>query len=354
MSPRRPGLTAMISNSPQQQMTNDNARARLCHWSARRGPVDPSAPIPADLPAIPESLPWDPDPRFDEILALTQTDRLDEALALVEAIPPSDREVLFDEVIYLRYLVGQPLRGDDIRYLARKHVVGSAIRALIEESFAAFIGYLDEALANSRQPSESLGFDWMTDIQLDPDPLKRRTPALSDWSATRAHYYAQLAAYGHPVRPRGRIFVWHPDIASRLPRRLLRVFEPEMVAAENAFRRARGIAEIGRGWSSETALVDLVRSVRPDAIHQWRPHFLGSQSVDIYVPSMNLAIEYQGEQHFRPIRVFGGKEGFAATRARDARKRAVLEANGVKLLEWRYDHPVLRAEVEAKLASISR
>lgn len=62
-------------------------------------------------------------------------------------------------------------------------------------------------------------------------------------------------------------------MASGSLRSLQRVFEPDFVNAENAFRRARSIAEIGRGWASETSLVDLVRSIYPDAIHQWRPYF---------------------------------------------------------------------------------
>lgn len=75
-----------------------------------------------------------------------------------------------------------------------------------------------------------------------------------------------------------------------------RKLAPQLVAAANAFRRARGIPEIGLGWASEAALFVLVRLRFPDAVHQWRPLFLSQQSIDIYVPSLNLAIEYQGQQ----------------------------------------------------------
>ena len=66
------------------------------------------------------------------------------------------------------------------------------------------------------------------------------------------------------------------------------------------------------------------------------------QSIDVYVPDLRLAIEYQGQQHFEPVDLFGGEEGFRATLARDARKRALLTANGVRLIEWRYDVAVTR------------
>ena len=98
-----------------------------------------------------------------------------------------------------------------------------------------------------------------------------------------------------------------------------------MVAAEEAFRRARSIPEIGRGWVSEVALLDLVRTIWPSAVHQWRPAFLGMQSIDIHVPELNLAIEYQGQQHYEPIALFGGLEGFELTRSRDEKKRMLLE-----------------------------
>jgi len=44
------------------------------------------------------------------------------------------------------------------------------------------------------------------------------------------------------------------------------------------------------------------------------------QELDIYVPLLKLAIEYDGEQHFRPIQVFGGQKEFEETLRRDALK----------------------------------
>ncbi|MBY5453957.1 hypothetical protein HFO91_30735 [Rhizobium leguminosarum] len=334
------------------RLGDDNFRARLYHWTLRKTQLDPSLTLPTDYPEIPESLPWDPDPRFQEILDLTQTDRLEEALERVEAIPVVEREVLFDEVIYLRYLLGIAPKGDDLRYLARKYVASSSIKARLTSEFDSFIACLNEALANAGPlPADFPGLWDMSDLlKNDPDQLKRETPPLKNWQATRGHFYRQLTAYGHEPRPRGRIFVWNPDIASGSLRSWQRIFSPDFVNAENAFRRARSIAEIGRGWALETSLVDLVRSIFPDAVHQWRPRFLGSQSVDIYVPSLKLAIEYQGEQHYRAISLFGGEQGFQATVARDERKRALLQSNKIKLLEWRFDIEITAAELAVQLA----
>ena len=40
-------------------------------------------------------------------------------------------------------------------------------------------------------------------------------------------------------------------------------------------------------------------------------------SFDIYLPKYNVAIEYDGEQHFYPCDLFGGDIGFARTKERD-------------------------------------
>lgn len=125
-----------------------------------------------------------------------------------------------------------------------------------------------------------------------------------------------------------------------------------MVAAENAFRRDRSIPEIGRGWVSEVALLDLVWVYWPSAIHQWKPGFLGLQSVDIFVEEERLAIEYQGQQHYEAVDLFGGEEGLLSTQARDERKRELLRLHDVILLEWPYNVPIQTAELKTRLNAL--
>ncbi|MBX9862322.1 MAG: hypothetical protein K2Y42_06170 [Hyphomicrobium sp.] len=316
---------------PLARIWSDNNLARRYQWQARILAVENGQSLPEDLPAIPESLPWDPDPAFQRILNLTHENRLHEALALVEEIPASEREALFDEVVYLRFLAGSPVRASDIRHLASKHISASTIAGRLSEEFNAFIDCLDDILAAERPP--------LNDISRLThefgDGMIPRPPPAKDWPATRC-YYEGASARG---ALRGRIFIYNIDIGDGS---LAAFFAPFMVAAEDAFRRARAIPEIGRGWASEVALFDLVRTLWPTAQHQWRPPFLGMQSIDVYVPDLHLAIEYQGQQHFEPVDLFGGEEGFRATSARDARKRALLSANGVRLIEWRYDVAVTR------------
>jgi hypothetical protein len=47
----------------------------------------------------------------------------------------------------------------------------------------------------------------------------------------------------------------------------------------------------------------------------------------VYLPELKIALEYQGEQHFRPIPFFGGEAGFIETQKRDRRKRKKSKDN---------------------------
>lgn len=67
-------------------------------------------------------------------------------------------------------------------------------------------------------------------------------------------------------------------------------------------------------------------------ISQYNPNWLGRQRIDFYIPRYNVAIECQGEQHFKPIEYFGGEENFQENIERDDRKRRLCEENGVRLL----------------------
>ena len=67
-------------------------------------------------------------------------------------------------------------------------------------------------------------------------------------------------------------------------------------------------------------------------IGQYRPKWLGKQSLDFYLPDYNVGIECQGRQHFEAVDYFGGEDGFKQTLGRDKRKKALCEEHGVKLL----------------------
>jgi hypothetical protein len=71
--------------------------------------------------------------------------------------------------------------------------------------------------------------------------------------------------------------------------------------AINDTRVELGLPRIGEGWFSETDLYNRVRQLFPTmtVTHHGQTKWLGRQHFDIWMPDIGVAIEYQGEQHFR-------------------------------------------------------
>ena len=59
-------------------------------------------------------------------------------------------------------------------------------------------------------------------------------------------------------------------------------------------------------------------------------------SYDFYIPSQNMLIEYQGQQHYEPVNCFGGKSRFAIQQKHDKLKAEYAKANGYKLITIPY------------------
>lgn len=104
-------------------------------------------------------------------------------------------------------------------------------------------------------------------------------------------------------------------------------------------------------WKSEQDLYRLLSSIFSDAIFQYNETWIKPQSIDIYIPSIKCAFEYQGQQHYFSIEHFGGEEAYNKRVLLDERKRKLCIENGVKLIEWRFDEPVTKLVLRNKLKS---
>lgn len=87
---------------------------------------------------------------------------------------------------------------------------------------------------------------------------------------------------------------------------------------------------------SEKRLYDAIRARYPDAVSQQRFPWLGRQNLDIYIPSKKTAIEYQGEQHYRPVDIFGGRKQYRRQRKLDKNKKRLCKKHKIKLLYFSY------------------
>ena len=89
-------------------------------------------------------------------------------------------------------------------------------------------------------------------------------------------------------------------------------------------------------WKHELSLFHAVHKKYPDTLYQYRPEWLGRQSLDIYIPSLKTAIEYQGIQHYHPVEFFGGEEALQQRQELDETKRKLCVENDVRLIIWPY------------------
>lgn len=96
-------------------------------------------------------------------------------------------------------------------------------------------------------------------------------------------------------------------------------------------------------WKSEELVYNTVKKLYKEhtVIYQHRPFFLksdigGQMSYDIFISGLNIAIEYQGKQHFEPVDFFGGEDSFKKTRKRDELKKKLSELNGIRLVFINY------------------
>lgn len=95
-------------------------------------------------------------------------------------------------------------------------------------------------------------------------------------------------------------------------------------------------------WKSEQLVYELTKTLykKHTVLYQHRPFFLksekGQMSYDIFICDLNVAIEYQGKQHFEPVEIFGGEEHYLEQVYRDELKSVLSKANGVALVYINY------------------
>jgi hypothetical protein len=62
------------------------------------------------------------------------------------------------------------------------------------------------------------------------------------------------------------------------------------------------------------------------------------------LPNKNLCIEYDGKQHFKPIKYWGGQKSFDLTKKRDKIKNEYCKKNNIILIRFGYKDSILQME----------
>jgi hypothetical protein len=135
---------------------------------------------------------------------------------------------------------------------------------------------------------------------------------------------------------------------SKKYRRKKRAFEKYF---ENSARDAFNKKRIGDKWENETKLYEIVNGIMSEhkILRHHRPEWLDGLELDIYLPEFRLGIEYQGEQHFKPIKAWGGKQALEEVKIRDRRKATICKDRGVHLLHFSYNEPIEKEYVGKRI-----
>jgi hypothetical protein len=127
--------------------------------------------------------------------------------------------------------------------------------------------------------------------------------------------------------------------------------------AENIVREEEGLPKVGEGWIAETKLYYEIKEYLQgyEVVHHGSPDWLGKQHLDIYVPGLCLAFEYQGLQHYEPVSYFGGQDAFEDQLRRDRKKSNLCKRHGIEVIYVRegYDIDSLEAEIDRHVMRIT-
>jgi len=120
---------------------------------------------------------------------------------------------------------------------------------------------------------------------------------------------------------------------------------------ENIVRQEFGFKKVGEGWVSETLLYQAICRLFPNEqiIRHHRPGWLGGLELDIYVPRLNLGLEYQGQQHYKPVSAWGGEKALLAVQERDERKRKICKSAGTVLVEVDFTEAITEHHIRGRL-----
>lgn len=128
------------------------------------------------------------------------------------------------------------------------------------------------------------------------------------------------------------------NISKNLIREYYQKLKNNLRLIENKIRSEKGYNIVGSLYN-ESLLFSLIQKVFPnyEIISQYSPEWLGRQRIDIFIKELNLAIEYNGKQHYEAVKYFGGDEGLKKTIYRDNIKKKKCVQNGCKLMIVKYD-----------------
>jgi hypothetical protein len=228
-----------------------------------------------------------------------------EAVKAYPMLSPDSRSSLAtSHLLSIKVLIGEHATGRDILTL-----LGPKVTEFGRKHLSEVAKYTDILLMNYEQANRiDILREWLKD-----SPQSRYSVFRGTYSSTSVN----ITAYDFSRNKKVMGFI------SRLTRE-----------AENTVREEGGLPKVGEGWIAETQLYYEIKSALPSmqVLHHARPEWLRNQHLDIYIPELYTAIEYQGIQHKIAVEHFGGERAFKRRKRLDALKKRRCQRNGVRLI----------------------
>ena len=112
------------------------------------------------------------------------------------------------------------------------------------------------------------------------------------------------------------------------------------ITPNNHLSKVQGCVKCSEKLSKgETLIKEYIESKNIEYIHQCifdDCKYKKKLRFDFYLPEKNICIEYDGEQHYKPIEVFGGVKGFEDTIIRDSIKDEYCKNKNIKMIRIPY------------------
>lgn len=104
-------------------------------------------------------------------------------------------------------------------------------------------------------------------------------------------------------------------------------------------------------WVNESLLANLIKELFKDLTiyRNYRPEILEGLELDVYIRELNVGIEYQGIQHEKPVKLWGGEEALSIRIANDKRKAKLCKKYGIELIYFWYYEDINKELVIKKL-----
>lgn len=173
-------------------------------------------------------------------------------------------------------------------------------------------------------------------------------------------HYINGLAYGYGIDPYGTIYAPELIPSDIVPFLITKSYDDKMLDeqsvkdfmryCEDVIRIRMGYFAIGKKWTTEIKLLEIVKKLFPKytVIHQYE---LDHLRADIYIEELKLVIEYQGQQHFKPFAFMGGEEGLRKTQARDKEKAELCKYYNLGIVYFTYKEELTEKLVKDRILS---